>query len=218
MNKVTLSTLAAFAVAGTAFAGPAKEIKQVVAPTPFFQDTEIALDAFYSFNDGQQQDPKLCKNNIHILQPQYLTDGSGGGVGANFFFARYFGVGVEGNWWNGARDGISQATHDKLIAKGKDLPTSFDKSAAHQFTGNVILRYPIEFKSFGLAPYILGGGGFIADGSCSGFGDVGAGVEVRLTPHVGVFSDWRWNFVGGTVNGADKNDVSTTRAGVRFVF
>ena len=86
MKKVTLSALAAFAVAASAFAGSAKDFKQPVAQK-FFQDTEFALDAFYSYND---------------TKAGYFVDGSGGGVGADFFFQRYFGVGVEGNWWNGA--------------------------------------------------------------------------------------------------------------------
>lgn len=220
MKKTTFSVLAAFAVAGSAFAGTAKESKAVVTTTPFFQDTEIALDAFYSFNDGSNKGPKLCDSNPRcVLQPQYFTDGSGGGVGVNFFFARYFGVGVEGNWWDGANSGITEAQHDLLVEKDRvdsrgRVIADYHKSVAHQFTGNLLLRYPIEFTSFGVAPYVLGGGGLISDGKNSGFYDVGAGVELRLTPHWGVFSDWRWNFV----QGSDRNDVNTTRAGVRFVF
>ena len=56
MKKLTLSALAAFAVAGSAFAGSAKDFKQPAAPQ-FFKDTEFALDAFYSYNDAQQRDP-----------------------------------------------------------------------------------------------------------------------------------------------------------------
>jgi len=220
MKKATFSALAALAIAGTAFAGPAKDSKALVTTaTPFFQDTEFALDAFYSYNDGRHQDPKMCDANICVLQPQYLTDGNGGGVGADFFFARYFGVGLEGNWWNGANSGISKEEHDNLLAKGKvdsqgRVIANYDKDVANQVTGNLILRYPMEFQSFGLAPYILGGGGVISDSKNSGFYDVGAGVEVRLTPHWGVFSDWRWNFV----EGSNVNDVTTTRAGIRYVF
>ena len=44
MKKLTLSALAVFAVAGSAFAG-SKDFKQPVAPQ-FFKDTEVALDAF----------------------------------------------------------------------------------------------------------------------------------------------------------------------------
>ena len=221
MKKLTLSALAAFAVAGSSFAGPAtvvssKDFKQpVVAPQQFFQDTEITLDAFYSYNNGDGKAPVRCPySEHHILQPSYFADGSGGGVGANFFFARYFGVGLSGNWWDGTRDGISLKTHDRLLDSGRDIPKTFDKSLASQVTANVILRYPLEFTSFGVAPYIFGGGGAFFGDHSIGFPDVGAGVEVRLTPHFGVFTDWRWNFV----NSGERNDVNTTRAGVRFVF
>ena len=181
MNKITLSVLAAFAVTSSAFAA-AKDFKQPVAPQ-FFKDTEVALDAFYSYNDAQPRSPK-----------QYFTDRSGGGVGVNYFFQRYFGVDVEGNWWKGAQA-------DK-------------KETVSQVTANLIIRYPIEFTSFGVAPYILGGGGAAFSDQNCGFSDVGAGVEVRLTPQVGIFSDWRWNFM----TGGNRNDETTTRAGVRFVF
>jgi len=188
MNKLTLSALAAFAVTGSAFAGPAtvvssKDFKQPAAPQ-FFKDTEFALDAFYSYNDAQRRDS------------QYFTDGNGGGVGINYFCHRYLGVDVEGNWWKGTRPNIST------------------KEVGSQVTANLIVRYPMEFTSFGMAPYILGGGGALFSNQNCGFSDVGAGVEFRVTPQVGIFSDWRWNFM----TGGNRNDVSTTRAGVRFVF
>ncbi|MCX6968334.1 MAG: outer membrane beta-barrel protein [Verrucomicrobia bacterium] len=213
MKKLTLSALAVCAVVGSAFAGPAKDFKQPAAPQ-FFQDKEFALDAFYSYNDAQHRDPQLSKNGGDIIKPQFFVDGSGGGVGVTYFFARYFGVGVEGNWWNGTRPGISQETHDALLAKGRDIPRSFDKEVGSQVTANLILRYPMEFTTFGVAPYIFGGGGALFSDENCGFSDVGAGVEVRITPKVGVFTDWRWNFMTGD----NRNDVSTTRAGVRFVF
>ena len=218
MKKLTLSALVAFAVAGSAFAGPAtvvssKDFKQPAAQQ-FFKDTEIALDAFYSYNDGQHRDPQLCDAKIHIIQPQYFVDGNGGGVGVNYFFKRYFGVSLEGNCWNGTQPGISQETHDDLLNSGKNIPTSFKKEVGYQTTANLIIRYPIEFTSFGMAPYIFGGGGALFSDQSCGFSDAGAGVEVRVTPCMGVFSDWRWNFM----TGGNRNDVSTTRAGVRFVF
>jgi len=221
MKTAILSALAVFAVVGSTFAGPSKDYKQT-APQ-FFQDNEITLDAFYSYNLTRHQDPgyaDLFKNDPCIIKPQYLNDGSGGGVGANYFFARYFGVGVEGNWWNGARDGMNEITHDRLVKEGGDkvqangeVFQNYKRQTANQISGDAILRYPIEYSTFGLAPYILGGGGVILDGAQTGFADAGAGVEVRLTPHFGVFTDGRYNFLTGS-----KNDVVTIRGGVRFVF
>ena len=167
MKKATLIALATVAVAGTSFAGPApvissKDFKQPVAATTFFKDTEIAIDAFYSYNNAQQRDPALCRGDIHVLQPQYLNDGSGGGVGANFFFARYFGVGLSGNWWDGIRTGVSQETHNDVAASGKltgdrnFFRDSFKKHLSQQFTADMILRCPIEFKSVGVSDPVGG--------------------------------------------------------------
>lgn len=44
-------------------------------------------------------------------------------------------------------------------------------------------------------------------------GDAGAGLEYRFTPHIGVFSDFRYQFVNES-----KNNFMTTRFGLRFAF
>lgn len=197
MKKLTLSLLAAFAVASPSFAGTtivsSKEYKQPVIAEPCFKDQEFSLDLFYSYNDGRPGSNR------------YFHDGSGGGVGLNYFFARYVGIGVEGNWWAGARK------HDDN--NDRHHHHNDDDTVLHQVTGNLILRYPVEMGSFCFAPYLFGGGGGTFDGDKTGFGDVGTGIEFRFTRNVGFFTDWRWNFMGKS-----RNDVDTTRAGFRIVF
>lgn len=222
MKKLTLSLLTACAVATPAIAGvtvvTSKEYKQpVLLPPPCFRDNEVAFDLFYSYNNARHGGDR------------YFRDGSGGGVGLTWFFARYFGVSVEGNWWDGVQ------THDETTERVKSgtscrwdyrkhkwvkttkyknrTEKTSDRSVAHQVTGNFVLRYPIEMCNFCIAPYIFGGGGGLFDGERVGFGDAGAGLEWRATEHFGVFADWRWNWTG-----KGKNDVDTTRAGIRFVF
>lgn len=161
--------------------------------------------------------------------PQYFNDGSGGGVGLNYFFARYFGIGVEGNWWDGCRGGFDgQVVTQDLVAlppgtdltaltlAARDTNTSVTivnastvllknserfgrshRSAANQVSGSLILRYPFE-GPICWAPYIFGGGGGIFDGKSTGFGHVGIGVEFRVTPNMGFFTDWRWEFMSGS--------------------
>ena len=312
MKKVTLSALAAVAVAGTSFAGPcpvvSKDFKQPCT-TPCFRDQEFQLDLFYSYNDAQQQgtrsrsgsftrDPESTPlasrgtraGSLNILNDPalvpagsivetsgeasakvapYFRDGSGGGLGLNYFFARYFGIGVEGNWWDGCRGGFNgtASATDLVIpsagtaadvaaaarAAGANAVANADgtvtirrsrrfgrnnKTAAQQVTGSLILRYPFE-GTVCWAPYIFGGGGGIFDGKSTGFGHVGLGAEWRVTPYMGFFSDWRWEFTGGntsdngfrdssrisdvlgrniTIDNKGRNDVSVTRVGVRFVF
>jgi len=112
--------------------------------------------------------------------------GSGGGFGLNFFFAKYFGIGYEAAWY----DNGGTAEH---------LPLG----------GNFFFRYPI--CSLNLAPYVMVGGGAAWDGTCIGYGNVGGGLEYRITDHIGLFADGRY-FYGGTGN------VANVRGGLRFAF
>lgn len=115
-----------------------------------------------------------------------LSTGSGGGFGMNFFFARYFGIGYEAAWY----DNNGTVEHMPL-------------------GGNLFLRYPI--CSLNLAPYIVVGGGAAWDGTCIGYGNVGGGVEYRVTKNIGLFVDGRY-FYGGSGN------VANLRSGLRFAF
>jgi hypothetical protein len=75
---------------------------------------------------------------------------------------------------------------------------------------------------------VTGPGGFISNGGegfdilktvgrteseSLGIGQVGGGMEIRLTPHVGWVSDFSWNFVSGP-----KNNFGMVRTGVNFAF
>ncbi|HVE17130.1 MAG TPA: hypothetical protein VNB29_10365 [Chthoniobacterales bacterium] len=115
-----------------------------------------------------------------------LTTGSGGGFGLNFFFARYFGIGYEAAWY----DKNGTAEH---------LPLA----------GNLFFRYPI--CSLNLAPYVMVGGGAGWDGTTIGYGNVGGGLEYRVTKNIGLFVDGRY-FYGGSGN------VGNLRSGLRFAF
>ena len=210
MKKITFSALAAFLVTGTAFAGPTtvltKEYKQPCV-TPCFRDTELQLDLFYSFNDSVRRNRHRDRDDISRFR-----DGSGGGVGLNAFFWRYVGVGIEGNWWNGAQRVRFDGRRDIDIRR----------RTVNQLTGSLILRYPFE-GDVCWAPYLFGGGGGLFAHRSTGFGHIGAGAELRVTPYMGFFADWRWEFTGGGTRFEDgirvrNNDINTTRVGIRFVF
>ena len=103
-------------------------------------------------------------------------------------------------------------------------------------TGNVILRYPLDnnFPGVHLAPYAFGGvGGLFNQNNTftrvatfghaqvlsrrnsddEVLGDGGIGLEYRFTPHIGLFSDVRYNLVNGP-----KNNFLSTRFGLRYAF
>jgi hypothetical protein len=163
MKPLRLKSLAILAIVvspllGTAHAGTeSKSFKDKVVvepPTCNFRDFEIQLDGFFTGVVG---------NRSH---GNTLNSGVGGGTALNIFFARYFGLGVEADWYgNGG-------------------------SAEHMIMGNAFFRYPI--CSLNLAPYVMVGGGAGWDHRAVGYGSVGGGLEYRFLKNVGLFGDARW--------------------------
>jgi hypothetical protein len=126
--------------------------------------------------------------------------------------------------------------HDKMsssISATESLRVAFGA-----VLGTLTLRYPIPCTRF--SPYIFGGGGAIfgggqrqinerfiepgegfdivattghTDSETRAMGQVGGGMEIRLTPHIGWVSDFSWNFVDGP-----KNNFGMARTGVNFAF
>ena len=111
----------------------------------------------------------------------------GAGAGLTFFFMRY--VGVSG-------EAYTENTADEFVDKA---------------SGSLVVRYPIE--SVHLAPYAFGGAGRQFDPEEEWFGQVGAGLEFRITHHCGIFADGRYMIF----DDAD-NDIGLGRVGVRLVF
>jgi len=174
MNKIAFSLVAGLALASSAFAGKEiKEYKEVV--TPCFKDTELQLDLFGTWVDT------TAGNH---------SDGWGGGVGINYFFTRYLGIGG-----------------DAIIYDGNEAP------GAWQFSGSLIARFPVELGGLCLAPYLLGGGGYHSSDSKGGTLHAGGGVEFRIIPEkLGIYAEGRYTWVDGD------NDNGQGRLGVRLVF
>jgi hypothetical protein len=140
--------------------------------------------------------------------------GWGGGIGVNYFWSRYFGVGVE----------------QGFLARGRGDTTPQEADYYYQrwqTSGYGILRYPIERWS--LAPYMLAGGGgqygnkpevqIPHGGSYKmrglGFGQIGGGMEYRLASRIGLYSDLRWLF--SEIDGLPNNQMQW-RYGIRVTF
>lgn len=110
----------------------------------------------------------------------------GAGVGVNYFIARYIGIGA---------DIYSEDTKGNFI----------DSASA-----NIILRLPLGQSGF--APFAFGGGGRQFDMAKVWFGQFGAGMEYRFTPHVGLFLDAR------LVIPDEVKEYGVARLGLRFAF
>lgn len=206
MKRIIALTVAVFASqAVSTFAGEAvASSKEVVAPPPpppisYFRSNEFSLGVFGSYGVG------FYDNHRAIGEHAW-----GGGVDGQYFPLQYLGLAVEGNFFN-------------------EIPGDFFGSTV---TGNLVLRYPLDNKypNLHLAPYVFGGVGGIFNESNhftptvgaefhrrgtkdEVLGDIGGGLEYRFTPHIGLFTDARYNFVNGP-----RNDFMLTRFGLRYAF
>jgi len=174
MKKYILSFVGVLALALPAVAGTDYKVtKNVVVDNCKFRDSELQLDLFGLGAFYKQGRP-----------------GWGGGVGINYFFARYFGIGVEQNVFGRNDNGSSQYTEWGTFS-------------------NVFLRYPI--CSWNLAPYAVVGGGVIYGKKTIGGGSVGGGLEYRVTDNVGIFGDARWLYT-------EENSGVMARTGIKLAF
>jgi len=210
MNKlIALAVVAIASQVVPAFAGqPVVSSKEVAAPPPpppvsYFRSNEFSLGLFGSYGWTYNNNTRSIGNHAW-----------GGGIDGQYFPLQYVGFSIEGDFFN-------------------EIPGDFFGSTV---TANVILRYPLDLKfpSVHLAPYVFGGIGGIfnenntftrvatfgnanrlnrRDTNDEVLGDGGLGLEYRFTPHIGVFSDVRYNLVNGP-----KNNFPSTRFGLRFAF
>ena len=207
-----LIALAIVAIASQVVSASAGEAvassKEVAAPPPalqtsYFRSNEFSLGLFGSYGVSFNDNSRAIGNHTW-----------GGGIDGEYFPLQYVGFGIDGDFFN-------------------EVPGDFFGSTV---TGNVILRYPLDIKFPGLhlAPYAFGGVGGLFNEN-NGFtrvatfgnqhrlnrrntdnellGDGGVGLEYRFTPHIGLFSDVRYNIVDGP-----DNNFLLTRVGVRFAF
>lgn len=158
-------------------------------PAPVYEDKPVAPaeEVVRIFNGNEWSLDVFGLYAVEAKEGTY-DDGFGAGVGVNYFFNRYFGLGLEGYGWKG--DGLIRSV-----------------------SGNILVRYPIE--AWHMAPYFIGGigGNFGADHTDDQINaSAGLGLEVRFSEHWGVIADGRY------VVTDESNDYGLARLGVRFTF
>jgi len=220
MKKLTiticaLATLTCGAFAGTSTYSSGKEMKQTAAATApcaeFYRTREwnVSLWGTYAFTGEDWRNDRYLG----------VDHAFGGGISAKYFFAKYFGLGVEGY-------GLSlNENHGTFFNVQGNTNGS---GAAGAVLGTFTFRYPIPCTRF--APYgYVGGGGIFGGGGRTFFttegaevrddsrseliGQFGGGFEVRFTPHIGLINDFSWNVVNGS-----KNNFGMARTGLNFAF
>lgn len=123
-------------------------------------------------SEGMEPAPPPCGNYYAhewdlSIWGTYNRDG-GGGAKLEYFWSKYFGLGVEGFVLNGPEIGGA------VLA-------------------SLTVRSPIGCSHF--APYAFVGGGATTD-DVRAMGQIGGGLEFRFTRHVSVMADFAWNIVG----------------------
>ena len=205
MKKLILWVAAMVSVASIAFAGDqtysSKETK-TVAPQPFCdwyanQEWNASLWGAYAYTANDWPDDRYLG----------VDHAWGGGADIKYFFARYFGIGVQG-FGLSARDTVGAVL------------------------GTLTLRYPFPCSRF--SPFIYAGGGAIFNGGefeahdeegepdlfrsthggdTKAVGQFGGGLEIRLTPHIGIMHDFSWSIIDGR-----DNNFGMVRTGINFAF
>jgi hypothetical protein len=219
---LSIGVIASAIFAGTETYG-GKEMKQV-APPPcpeWYADNEwnVGLWGTYVFTGNEWREDRY-------IQADHAW---GGGLDINYFFHRYFGIGVEG--W------AADARREFVEASGVEV---FQSSVEHEnrvigsVLGTLTLRYPIHCSRF--SPYVFAGGGAIfgggekerfhvglgllptirtehLDATTEPVGQFGGGLEIRVTPHIGWMNDFSWNVLDGR-----DNNFGMVRSGINFAF
>src|SRR6266852_85432 len=181
--------------------------------TGFFGEPQLFNAAHERVNIGQ-----LSKNELFARDDTF-----GGGVDVKYFWSKYFGAGIAGIG---------------LAAK-----TTFAGGGLVTLTG----RYPFgRFAPYitGGIGFIDGGAtlfeffqeentfanGFVthenerlttdpvSNNHLRALGQIGAGLEFRVTCHIGLMADFTWNFVFGQEDHANKFFLKTTQGQNTFLF
>jgi hypothetical protein len=235
MKKFALTILAFLSLGFAAQAGPeiysGKEMKQVVPPPcpEWYRDTEwnVSLWGTYVFTAEDWGDDRYIEAD-HAW---------GGGMDVKYFFHRYFGIGLEGWGVEAQRERLVGLERG---GNGFIEVTDHDSRIVGAVKGTITFRYPFHCSRF--SPYIYGGAGAIFgggerdfvslptaatsgavqvisitarhdDGNPEFLGQIGAGLEYRLTPHIGLINDFSWNFIA-----KDNSDFGMIRGGINFAF
>jgi hypothetical protein len=162
----------------------------------------------------------------------------GGAIDLKYFFCRYFGVGIQGFALNAQRSFGTVTILPSLpgmVGSRVDYGTGHERRMVGGVLGTLTLRYPMSCSR--LAPYVwIGGGGIFGGGEVDeiivndipagafltgthrgsetrALGQLGGGIEVRLTPRIGWTNDFSWNVIEGS-----GNNFGTARTGINFAF
>jgi hypothetical protein len=172
------------------------------------------------------------------------STGWGGGMDFTYWFGwKYVGIRAQGAGVDLSSPTVT-ATFTSANGTVTRSRSGSTNTGAGIVTGDLLLRLPLDdfWPSIHLAPYFIGGGGGLFTGAGGttintrfqgvnntfnnvstnvtnnrGLGHVGGGLEYRFTPHIGIFGEATYNWIGGG-NHSSGNDFIQTNFGLRYAF
>jgi hypothetical protein len=130
-------------------------------------------------------------------------DAWGGGADLKFFFSKYWAVGIEGFLLD-CRDNVGGAGLGTVTFR---FPIGCSRIAPYAFAGLGVLSGGSHDNRFFVEHIDPSGFEFerfenrtIQESHARAIGQSGAGLEVRITRHIGVMSDFAWNVVDDSDN------------------
>jgi len=188
---------------------------------PFFPDTDVTNSTVLSFlgiplttlssSEPAAFNPRERVNIGQVSKNQLFArdDAWGGGADIKYFWSRYFGVGIEG---------VGLAAKTNFAGGGLLTLTGrypFGRFAPY-VTGGIgfIDGGATLYKFFNEKPVIANGVVTnehefwtvdpVSNNHVRALGQIGAGLEFRVTCHIGLMADFTWNFVFGQEDHGDK--------------
>ncbi|HEV3243263.1 MAG TPA: hypothetical protein VGZ31_02500 [Chthoniobacterales bacterium] len=187
---------------------------------PFTSDVSLGTSS-----EPQQFNPNERVNIGQVSKNQLLgrDNGFGGGVDVKYFWSRYLGAGVEALGLNAKRNfaGGGLLTLTGRYPFGRFAPY-VTGGMGFIDGGDTLYKFYNELNSDKQhGPPLANEREFftvdpVANHHLRMLGQIGAGMEFRVTCHIGLMADFTWNFVFGQENHPDKFHLITEQGTTTF--
>jgi hypothetical protein len=204
---------------------------------PFTPDNDTTVtDTFTGFiGEPRSGNPNERVNIGQVSKGQLFgrDDTFGGGADVKYFFSRYFGVGVEGLGLAAKTNfaGGSLLTLTGRFPFGRFAPYVTGGigfidggSTLYKFFNEKATKVGANGTGIPGTPFFPDAGNYVinerefwtvdavSNNHIRALGQIGVGLEFRITCHVGLMADVTWNFVFGQANHPDKFSLITENA------
>ena len=202
---------------------------------PFSPDEDPFLFDYGTdfFGEPKSSNPNERVNIGQVSKNQLFgrDDTWGGGVDVKYFWSRYFGVGIEGLGLaaktNFAGGGLVTLTGRFPFGRFAPYVTGgigfIDGGSTLYEFFNEKHQYSLQGQPFDTGFYVSNEREFytvdpVSNNHVRALGQIGVGLEFRVTCHIGLMADFTWNFVFGQEDHPDKFHLITEQGQNTFTF